>query len=197
MPTAGIETKHPGCGRLYLATKRFSIGDVVDYFRRASLKAELLGSNYEKRPKDVKSGWESVNPRKFLAELRRRNVYKVAIAYLVGGWALSQGIAQVFPVFDVPNWVIRLIVLLIVLSLPVALVLAWAFEADSRRDQKHGGCGRGGTAFKWRRMDLRCVCWGSNLYRLVLSRTLYCFTATRGIGGVSCEIDCRDAVRES
>ena len=38
----------------------------------------------------------------FFAELKRRNVYKVAIAYVVGGWALSQGVAQVFPVFDVP-----------------------------------------------------------------------------------------------
>ena len=64
----------------------------------------------------------------FFAELKRRNVYKVAIAYIVGGWALSQGIAQVFPVFDVPNWAIRLIVLLIIIGFPVALVFAWAFE---------------------------------------------------------------------
>ena len=68
---------------------------------------------------------ESIN---FFAELKRRNVYKVAVAYIVAGWALSQGIAQVFPVFDVPNWVIRLIVLLIIVGLPVALVLAWMFE---------------------------------------------------------------------
>ena len=46
----------------------------------------------------------------------------------MGGWALSQGIAQVFPVFDVPNWIIRLIVLLIIIGLPIALVLAWSFE---------------------------------------------------------------------
>jgi TolB-like protein/Tfp pilus assembly protein PilF len=64
----------------------------------------------------------------FFAELKRRNVYKVAIAYIVGGWALSQGIAQVFPVFDVPNWVIRSIVILIIVGLPIALVLAWSFE---------------------------------------------------------------------
>jgi TolB-like protein/Tfp pilus assembly protein PilF len=64
----------------------------------------------------------------FFTELKRRNVYKVAIAYVVGGWALSQGIAQVFPVFDVPNCLIRLIVLLIIVGLPVALVLAWMFE---------------------------------------------------------------------
>src|SRR5438034_6843966 len=64
----------------------------------------------------------------FFSELKRRNVYKVAIAYVVAGWALSQGIAQVFPVFDVPNWVVRLIVLLIIIGWPIALVLAWMFE---------------------------------------------------------------------
>jgi TolB-like protein/Flp pilus assembly protein TadD len=64
----------------------------------------------------------------FFAELKRRNVYKVAVAYIVAGWALSQGIAQVFPVFDVPNWIIRVIVVLIIIGLPIALVLAWMFE---------------------------------------------------------------------
>jgi TolB-like protein/Tfp pilus assembly protein PilF len=64
----------------------------------------------------------------FFSELKRRNVYKVAVAYIVAGWALSQGIAQVFPVFDVPNWAIRVIVLLIIIGLPIALVLAWGFE---------------------------------------------------------------------
>jgi TolB-like protein/Tfp pilus assembly protein PilF len=73
-----------------------------------------------------------VNNWNFFSELRRRNVHKVAIAYIVGGWALSQGIAQVFPVFDVPNWVIRAIVVLIILGLPVALVLAWTFEMTAQ-----------------------------------------------------------------
>jgi len=69
-----------------------------------------------------------VNPKKFFAELKRRRVYSVAVAYLVGGWALAQGIAQVLPVFDIPNWVVRLTVLLIVLGFPVALVLSWFFD---------------------------------------------------------------------
>ena len=60
-----------------------------------------------------------MNLTKVLAELKRRNVYKVAVAYAVGGWALAQGIAQVFPVFDIPNWVVRLLVLLIVLGFPI------------------------------------------------------------------------------
>jgi TolB-like protein len=68
------------------------------------------------------------NKPSFFAELKRRNVYKVAVAYIVGGWALSEGISQVFPVFDVPNAIIRLIVILIIAGLPVALVLAWMFE---------------------------------------------------------------------
>ena len=70
----------------------------------------------------------SGNLGKFFSELKRRNVYKVAVAYAIGGWALSQGLAQVFPVFDVPNWVVRLIVFLIVIGFPIALIFAWAFE---------------------------------------------------------------------
>jgi TolB-like protein len=64
----------------------------------------------------------------FFGELKRRNVYKVAVAYVVAGWALAQGIAQVFPVFDIPNWAVRLMVLAIVIGFPIALVVAWAFE---------------------------------------------------------------------
>ena len=69
-----------------------------------------------------------MNPKNFFGELKRRNVYRVAVAYVVAGWALAQGIAQVFPVFDIPNWVVRVIVVLIVIGFPIALVLAWAFE---------------------------------------------------------------------
>jgi TolB-like protein len=65
----------------------------------------------------------------FFAELKRRNVYKVAVAYIVAGWALAQGIAQVLPVFDTPNWLIRLLVVLIIIGLPIALAMAWAFES--------------------------------------------------------------------
>src|SRR5207253_7629401 len=71
---------------------------------------------------------KAVNPRAFFGELKRRNVYKVAVAYAVAGWALAQGISQVFPVFGVSNRIIQLIVLLIVLGFPIALVLAWVFE---------------------------------------------------------------------
>jgi len=69
-----------------------------------------------------------VNPRNFFAELKRRNVYKVAVAYAVVAWLLIQIATQVFPFFDVPNWSVRLVVLLLVAGFPIALMLAWAFE---------------------------------------------------------------------
>ena len=64
----------------------------------------------------------------FFAELKRRNVYKVAVAYAVVGWLLIQVTTQVFPIFEIPNWALRLIVLAIIIGFPIALVLAWAFE---------------------------------------------------------------------
>src|ERR1041385_1205284 len=64
----------------------------------------------------------------FFAELKRRNVYKVAVAYAVVGWLLVQVATQVFPFFEIPNWAVRLVVLLLILGFPVALVLSWAFE---------------------------------------------------------------------
>jgi serine/threonine-protein kinase len=69
-----------------------------------------------------------VNPRKFFTELKRRNVYKVAIAYGVVAWLLMQVASQIFPFFEIPNWAVRLVVLLLVIGFPVALILAWAFE---------------------------------------------------------------------
>jgi hypothetical protein len=64
----------------------------------------------------------------FFAELKRRNVYKVAVAYAVVGWLLVQVTTQVFPIFEIPNWASRLIVLAIIIGFPIALVMAWAFE---------------------------------------------------------------------
>jgi TolB-like protein/Tfp pilus assembly protein PilF len=64
----------------------------------------------------------------FFSELKRRNVYKVAIAYAVVAWLLMQIASQIFPFFEIPNWAVRLVVLLLILGFPIALVLAWAFE---------------------------------------------------------------------
>ena len=64
----------------------------------------------------------------FFAELKRRNVYKAAVAYAVVAWLIVQVATQVFPFFDVPNWAIRLVVILLVLGFPAAMIFSWAFE---------------------------------------------------------------------
>src|SRR6185437_7653313 len=69
-----------------------------------------------------------MSQRSFFAELKRRNVYKIAVAYAVVGWLLIQVATQVFPFFGIPNGAVRLVVLLLVLGFPVALILSWAFE---------------------------------------------------------------------
>ena len=69
-----------------------------------------------------------MNPHNFFSELKRRNVYKVAVAYAVVSWLLIQIATQVFPFFEIPNWAVRLVVLLLILGFPVALILSWAFE---------------------------------------------------------------------
>src|SRR5947209_5913373 len=63
------------------------------------------------------------------AELKRRNVYKVAVAYAVVGWVIAQIATQIFPFLEIPNWVVRLVIVLIAIGFPIALVIAWAFEA--------------------------------------------------------------------
>jgi len=91
-----------------------------------------------------------VNRRSFFAELKRRNVYKVAIAYGVVAWLLMQVATQVFPFLEIPNWAIRLLIMLLALGFPIALVIAWAFEAtpegikrtvvaDAVGEHSHGG----------------------------------------------------------
>jgi serine/threonine-protein kinase len=69
-----------------------------------------------------------MNPKIFFGELKRRNVYKVAVAYGVVAWLLMQVASQIFPFFDIPNWVVRLVVLLLIIGFPIALIIAWAFE---------------------------------------------------------------------
>ncbi|MEY2480126.1 MAG: eukaryotic-like serine/threonine-protein kinase [Verrucomicrobiota bacterium] len=69
-----------------------------------------------------------VNLRNFFAELKRRNVYKVAVAYAVVGWLVVQVSSTVLPTFHAPEWVVQTLVVVVLLGFPIALVLAWAFE---------------------------------------------------------------------
>ena len=69
-----------------------------------------------------------MNPKGLFGELKRRNVYKVAVAYAVVGWLLIQVATQVFPFLEISNWAIRLVIFVTALGFPVALVISWAFE---------------------------------------------------------------------
>src|SRR5213596_3958504 len=70
----------------------------------------------------------AVNFPSFFAELKRRNVYKVAIAYAIVAWLLLQAASILFPTFEAPPWTMKVFVAVITLGFPIALVLAWAFE---------------------------------------------------------------------
>jgi TolB-like protein/Tfp pilus assembly protein PilF len=70
-------------------------------------------------------GRESIN---FFAELKRRNVYKVAVAYAVVSWLLIQAASILFPTYEAPSWVMKVFIAMLLLGFPVALILAWAFE---------------------------------------------------------------------
>lgn len=70
----------------------------------------------------------AMDPRKFFAELKRRHVYRVAVAYAIVGWLIIQVATSTFPVLQIPAWAMRLVVVLVLLGFPIALVLAWAFE---------------------------------------------------------------------
>src|SRR5258707_3232531 len=91
-----------------------------------------------------------MNPKIFFGELKRRNVYKVGVAYVVVGWLLIQVATQVFPFLEISNWAIRIVILMTAVGFPVALVIAWAFEltpegikrtedADAARQRSRGG----------------------------------------------------------
>src|SRR5438034_7570421 len=83
-----------------------------------------------------------MNARSFFSELKRRRVYSVAVAYVVVAWLFIQVATQVFPFFGIPNWVVRLIVLLTIIGFPIAVVCAWAFEVTSEGIKLEGDVDR-------------------------------------------------------
>jgi hypothetical protein len=80
----------------------------------------------------------AISPRNFFEELKRRNVYRAAIGYAVFAWLLVQVATQVFPFFEIPNWVVRLVVLLLIIGFPITLVFSWAFELTPEGFKREG-----------------------------------------------------------
>jgi TolB-like protein/Tfp pilus assembly protein PilF len=69
-----------------------------------------------------------VNPTKFFTELKRRNVYRAAVAYGVVAWFLTQLTTQVFPFFEIPNSAVRFVVMVLAVGFPIAMLLSWLYE---------------------------------------------------------------------
>ena len=69
-----------------------------------------------------------MNPRNFFAELKRRNVIRVAGLYLIGAWLLVQVASTVLPTFDVPTWALRGLIITLALAFLPALIFSWVFE---------------------------------------------------------------------
>src|SRR5437773_6231205 len=97
-----------------------------------------------------------MDPATFLTELKRRKVYRVAVAYAIVAWLLIQAASILFPTFEAPLWVMKVFVSAVILGFPVALILAWAFEMTPEglrraeevalRESKTPGAGRKWTA---------------------------------------------------
>lgn len=83
-----------------------------------------------------------MNARSFFTELKRRRVYSFAVAYFVVAWLLIQVATQVFPFFNIPNWIVRLVVLLAIIGFPIAVVCSWAFEITPERIKLEGDIDR-------------------------------------------------------
>ena len=69
-----------------------------------------------------------VDPKSFLIELKRRNVYRAAVAYGVVAWFLTQLTTQVFPFFEIPNSAVRFVVIALAVGFPIAMLLSWVYE---------------------------------------------------------------------
>src|SRR5262249_51835738 len=117
--------------------------------RSAAIRVSRRSSTHSRR-KIRASKLGAMNPKIFFGELKRRNVYKVAVAYAVVGWLLIQVATQGFPFFEIPNWGIRFVIFFTALCFSVPLIIAWAFEltpegikrtedADAARQHSRGG----------------------------------------------------------
>jgi TolB-like protein len=116
-----------------------------------------------------------MNARSFFSELKRRRVYNVAAAYAVVAWLFIQVATQVFPFFNIPNWVVRLIVLLVIIGFPIAVVCAWAFEMTPEGIKLEGDVDRRITRKTGRKLTaliviVAAVAAGGTVFRLLHSQ---------------------------
>src|SRR2546429_4968539 len=68
----------------------------------------------------------------FFEEVKRRKVYRVAAAYVIVAGGIIQLASAAFPAWELPNWSLRLVIVLLLIGFPIALILAWAFDVTSQ-----------------------------------------------------------------
>src|SRR5436309_14650792 len=114
----------------------------------------------------------------FLSELKRRNVYKVAVAYSVVAWLLLQAASIFLPAFDAPLWVMKIFIIVIIFGFPVALIFSWAFEItpegiklESEIEQTKSIARRTGRKIVALTIALAVVAAGLFVYQLVRTRS--------------------------
>src|SRR5207248_9839892 len=120
-----------------------------------------------------------MNPRTLFAELKRRNVYKVAVAYAVVAWVLIQAASIFFPAFDAPPWVMKIFIIVIIFGFPVALIFSWAFEIttegikrESEIEPNRSIKRRTGRKIVAMTIALAVVAAGLFVYQLVRSKSI-------------------------
>jgi TolB-like protein/Tfp pilus assembly protein PilF len=126
-----------------------------------------------------------MNPRNFFAELKRRNVYKVAVAYVVVSWLLIQAASILLPTFEAPSWVMKVMVLVVVLGFLPALIFSWAFEItpegiklESEIEPNKSIARRTGRKIVAVTIALAVVAAGLFVYQLVRTRSTITPTAS-------------------
>src|SRR3979411_2890556 len=114
----------------------------------------------------------------FFAELKRRNVYKVAVAYAVVAWLLLQAASIFLPAFDAPPWVMKIFIIVVIFGFPVALIFSWAFEItpegiklESEIEQSKSIARRSGRKIVAVTIALAVVAGGLFVYQLVRTRS--------------------------
>ncbi|HEV3244021.1 MAG TPA: tetratricopeptide repeat protein [Chthoniobacterales bacterium] len=114
----------------------------------------------------------------FFAELKRRNVYRVAVAYAVVAWLLIQAASIFFPAFDAPAWVMKVFIIVIIFGFPVALIFSWAFEItpegiklESEIEPRKSIARRTGRKIVAVTIALAVIAAGLFVYQLVRSRS--------------------------
>ena len=114
----------------------------------------------------------------FFSELKRRNVYKVAVAYAVLAWLLIQVATQVFPFFEIPNWAVQFVILALIIAFPIAMVLAWAFELTPEGIKRENEVDRRVARKTGRKLTAALVVVAAAAVGLMLFRVLHSQQAT-------------------